>query len=396
MSDSTPSKHIRNEAAPPEERCALNYQHTGPCNHARARPRGWGGEMTEKNKTEERCAKSACRDLPPHDALGGEIAPAPAPLTRNSSPVSIPFAPAPSQERCACGHDKRAHYVNGSCLYCLSSQSGKCYAFKTTLAERCANGMDCGQPASEHKTGKCCPPCILDIDHFGACRPAPLAERCDVTAPGAERCASTFLYGGPGWPAKECRLRKGHDGSHAAVGGGWRWEDAESDDTPPTPAAPLADGGEITGPTDARPHASNARSAPAGVGGGEKCNFCGTTCGYGCPCGCHPDPENAEIAALRERVAELERVIETNERLAEFGAAILDAYTDDWRLYIDDGDVYETAVAYGLIVQRAEKHPPEAECEACAEFDAPCCEVPPNILRAVVAILGKSRARVRG
>lgn len=75
------------------------------------------------------------------------------------------------------------------------------------------------------------------------------------------------------------------------------------------------------------------------------------------------------------------------DMLAEFGAAILDAYTDDWRLYLDDGDIYDTAVAYGLIVQRAEKHPPEEECEACTEFDAPCCEVPPNISRAVAALL---------
>ena len=75
------------------------------------------------------------------------------------------------------------------------------------------------------------------------------------------------------------------------------------------------------------------------------------------------------------------------DMLAEFGAAILDAYTDDWRLYLDDGDIYDTAVACGLIVQRAEKHRPEEECEACAEFDAPCCEVPPEISRAVTALL---------
>ena len=29
----------------------------------------------------------------------------------------------------------------------------------------CANGMDCGLPASEHRAGICCPPCTLPVNH---------------------------------------------------------------------------------------------------------------------------------------------------------------------------------------------------------------------------------------
>jgi hypothetical protein len=72
---------------------------------------------------------------------------------------------------------------------------------------------------------------------------------------------------------------------------------------------------------------------------------------------------------------------DAEEALARFGARCLAEFTEGWDIGdLDGGSVWEHAIATGVIVERKEKHPP-GECEACAEFDAPCCEVPNEVLR---------------
>lgn len=68
------------------------------------------------------------------------------------------------------------------------------------------------------------------------------------------------------------------------------------------------------------------------------------------------------------------------DKLALFGARLLDIYTEHWDYGdLDGSDVNDVAMETGVLVQRQEKHP-SGDCEACDEFDAPCVEVPDDVL----------------
>ena len=74
------------------------------------------------------------------------------------------------------------------------------------------------------------------------------------------------------------------------------------------------------------------------------------------------------------------------ETLARFGARLLDLYTDTWDYGDLDGSyVNDIALDVGVLVQREEKHP-DGECEACSEFDAPCVEIPDDVLQKMHAL----------
>ena len=72
--------------------------------------------------------------------------------------VAIVNAAAPASEKpivnCGCGNPA----IHGS-------ENCWPHSYPAPDKSACANGMDCGLPASEHRAGICCPPCTLPVNH---------------------------------------------------------------------------------------------------------------------------------------------------------------------------------------------------------------------------------------
>lgn len=258
-----------NEAC--QERC-VNCQHgkhvARRCGHVA----GLSGERYECPCTsdhypfvpappEERCAKSACRDLPPHDALGGEI-----------------------EERCA--HDSLG--AASDALHCSACRHRLAQGVAPTPAppdQQDIKRLSDNAPPEDHT--------FLDILYeHPEIKPAPPEERCAICGSVYRSDHTEYRAPGVSWhpwtpeASKEAQVptysdyckKKANEGLLVApapladggcVCGEPTIPNTNHRDHGPCYQLHLADGGENTGSTSARPDVANARSAPAGVGGGE-------------------------------------------------------------------------------------------------------------------------------